>query len=146
MDRAAHINALLGRPYVAGATGPEAYDCYGLARHLQAVLFDRELPLFSLPADASRFAIASAIAVHPERQRWRETTLPVDGALAVMARQGCGFHIGVYLDLDGGTIVHATETVGVVAERPFYLCSPAARWRIGYFVPGTAAELSGGQP
>lgn len=131
--RAEHVNALLGRPYQAGGNGPESFDCYGLARHLQAAFFGRDLPVFTMPAEAGRFAIASAITVHPERARWREIAAPIDGAIAVMARQENGFHMGVFLDLDGGTIVHALEEQGVVAERPFLLTSPAARWQIGYF-------------
>lgn len=136
--RAAHINALLGRPYRARAMGMDAFDCYGLARHLQAEFFGRDLPLFQLPADAGRFAIASAITVHPERQRWREIAQRVDGAMVVMARQDCGFHLGVFLALDGGIVVHTIEQTGVVAESPFQLTSPAARWRLQYFGPESA--------
>lgn len=132
--RAAHVNSLIGRPYEAGAMGPDRFDCYGLARHLQREFFGRTLPLFQLPAEAGRFAIASAIAVHPERARWDEVERPVDGAVVVMAQQQCGFHMGVFLDLDGGLIVHTVEQTGVVAETPFQLRSPAARWRLKYLV------------
>lgn len=132
-DRAQHLNALLGRPYVARGMGPDAFDCYGLARHLQHVFFGRHLPLFSLPADAGRFAIASAIAVHPERGRWDKVDKPADGHMAIMARQDCGFHMGVYLDLDGGVIAHTLEQTGVVVDQPFRLSGPAQRWRISYF-------------
>lgn len=135
--RAEHVNELLGRPYEAGATGPDSFDCYGLARHLQAVFFGRELPLFTMPAEAGRFAVASAISVHPERTRWVEVAEPQDGAIAVMSRQDVGFHLGVFLDIDGGIIVHAIEIQGVSAERPFILSSPAARWRIAYHLPLT---------
>lgn len=133
-ERAAHVNSLLGRAYVAGGMGPDAYDCYGLARHLQVAFFGRDLPMFQLPAEAGRFAIASAISVHPERQRWRQIARPFDGAMVVMARQDCGFHLGVWLALDGGIIVHTLEQTGVVAETPFHLSSPAGRWRLQYFV------------
>lgn len=136
---AAHINGLLGRPYRAGAMGPEAYDCYGLARHLQTALYGRDLPVFQLPAEAGRFAVASAIAVHPERRRWTNVVHAVDGAIAVMARQDCGFHLGTYVALDGGLIVHTLEQTGVIAERPFHLAGPAGRWQLRYYVPGAAA-------
>lgn len=137
-DRAAHVNSLLGRRYEAGGMGPESYDCYGLARHLQAEFFGRDLPRFQLPAEAGRFAVASAIAVHPERARWVPVARPVDGAMVVMARQDCGFHVGVYLAMDRGLVVHTIEQTGVVAETPFQLASPAARWRLQYFVPEAA--------
>lgn len=134
-ERAEHLNALVGRPYIAGAMGPDAFDCYGLARHIQSEFFGRDLPIFQLPAEAGRFAIASAIAVHPERMRWSEIIQPVDGSMVVMARQGCGFHIGVWLALDGemGIIVHTIEQTGVVAETPWNLMGPSGRWRIQYY-------------
>lgn len=131
--RAAHLNGLLGRPYRAGGMGPDAFDCYGLARHLQHAFFGRALPVFQLPAEAGRFAVASAIAVHPERGRWQETASPRDGAMVVMARQDCGFHIGVWLDLQGGLVAHTIEQTGVVVETPWHLAGPAGRWRLQYF-------------
>lgn len=142
VDRAAYLNGLLGRPYRAGAMGPAAFDCYGLARHLQAAFFGRDLPRFQLPAEAGRFAVASAIAVHPERERWREVARPRDGAIVVMARQDCGFHLGVWLGLQqiGGLIAHTIEQTGVVTETPWLLAGPAGRWRLQYFVPGEATR------
>lgn len=133
VDRAAYLNTLLGRPYAAQAMGPDAFDCYGLARHLQREFFGRELPLFSLPADAGRFAIASAIAIHPERARWDRVEVPADGNVVVMARQDCGFHMGVWLALDGGVIVHTLEQTGVVIDQPFRLTGPGQRWRLSYY-------------
>ncbi|HEV7278387.1 MAG TPA: peptidoglycan endopeptidase [Devosiaceae bacterium] len=110
------INALIGRPYRLGAQGPEAFDCYGAARALQAGLFGREMPEFTMPGAAGRSAIAAAIAVHPERGRWREVPRPEDGALVTMARNLCGYHLGTWLREDGGIIVHSIENCGVVAD------------------------------
>lgn len=133
--RAVHLNTLIGRAYQRGAMGPDRFDCYGLARHLQSAFFGRDLPLFQLPSEAGRFAIASAIAVHPERSRWQDAHDPVDGAVAIMSRQECGFHMGVFLELDGGLIVHTVEETGVVADTPWQLAGPISRWRIQYCVP-----------
>lgn len=116
MDRASLINAIMGMPYDLGGRMDGAVDCYGCARLIQSRVFGREMPEFSMPADAGRIAIASAIAVHPERARWAEVDLPSDGALVTMARNDCGYHIGTWLDDDGGIIVHAMEGVGVVAD------------------------------
>lgn len=116
MYRADIVNALVGSPYRLGAAGPDAFDCYGLARHVQQALFGRDMPAFSMPGTAGRTAIAAAIAAHPERGRWREIDRPADGALVTMARNSCGYHLGVWLDEDGGLILHALEAVGVVAD------------------------------
>jgi hypothetical protein len=116
VNRVELINAHIGTPYDLGGRKPGSVDCYGSARHLQRVLFGRDMPDFAMPGEAGRTAIAAAITVHPERGRWREIDAPVDGALVTMARNQCGYHLGTWLDEDGGMIVHAIEDCGVVAD------------------------------
>lgn len=116
MDRVAFVNTLIGSPYKLGAQGPDRFDCYGVTRVLQATLFRREMPVFAMPGGAGRAGIAAAIAVHPERDRWREVEAPSDGAIVTMARNECGYHLGTWLADDGGVIVHALETVGVTTD------------------------------
>lgn len=110
------INSLIGTPYRLGAQGPEELDCYSCARMVQSRLFGRAMPDFAMPGEAGRLAIAAAISVHPERNRWQEIAVPVDGALVTMARNQCGYHIGTWIEEDGGMIVHAIEECGVVAD------------------------------
>jgi cell wall-associated NlpC family hydrolase len=116
MSRIDLINGLIGKPYALGAQGPDAFDCYSAARALQKALFGRDMPAFAMPGEAGRIAIAAAIAVHPERQRWREIAAPMDGCLVTMARHLQGYHLGTWLAEDGGMIVHAIETCGVVCD------------------------------
>lgn len=116
VDRASIVNALMGTPYRLGAQGPQAVDCYSCTTILQAKLYGRAMPAFVMPAQAGRSAIAAAIAVHSERRQWLEVDRPVDGAIVTMARNICGYHLGTWLDDDGGVIVHAIEEIGVVAD------------------------------
>lgn len=126
-DRAAIINALIGTPYRLGAQGPAEVDCYSATRLLQAALFGRDMPAFQMPAEAGRTAIAAAIFASPERGRWVEVAAPVDGCLVTMARNTVGYHLGTWLKEDGGTIVHAIEECGVVADTVMSL--EAVGWR-----------------
>jgi hypothetical protein len=127
MDRAAIINALMGRPYRLGAQGPEAFDCYSTVRALQLGLFRRDMPAFEMPSQAGRMAMAAAIAVNPERANWRETDRSVDGAIVTMARNLQGYHMGTWLSEDGGLVIHAIEDCGVVADTIMSL--EAVGWR-----------------
>lgn len=127
IDRTAIINGIMGTPYELGAQGPDLVDCYSAATMLQAALFGRAMPSFQAPAGAGRTAIAGAIAAHPERARWVEVDTPIDGALVTMARQNCGYHVGTWLEEDGGLIVHAIEECGVVADTIMSL--QAVGWR-----------------
>lgn len=110
------INALMGKPYRLGAQGPDAFDCYSTATWLQERLWRRSMPEFGMPAEAGRYAMAAAIAVHPERKRWVEIDAHVDGAIVTMARNSCGYHLGTFVIEDGGLIIHALEGTGVIAD------------------------------
>lgn len=116
MKRADIVNALMGTPYLLGAQGGDAVDCYSCTTILQLAIFGREMPGFAMPAQAGRSAIAAAIAVHSVRRQWVEVDHPVDGSIVTMARNICGYHLGTWLDDDGGVIVHAVEELGVVAD------------------------------
>lgn len=134
MNRSAIINAMMGAPYRLGAQGPDAFDCYSVARQLQRDLFGRDMPAFDMPGNAGRMAIAAAIAEHPERGHWAEIARPRDGALVTMARNGCGYHLGTWLAEDGGIVVHAIEGAGVCADTMLSL--QTAGWRrLRFHVP-----------
>lgn len=130
------LNSLIGRPYRLGAQGPDAFDCYSLTRYVQAVLFDRELPVFVAPEDAGMQAIAGFIATHPERRRWRPVHRPEDGALVSMFRQGIGHHIGTWLKEDRGIILHTTAGIGVSADSVFRMKCPPDCWtQFKFYLP-----------
>jgi hypothetical protein len=134
MDRVAFINSMIGTEYRLGAQGAGAVDCYSCATAIQSALFDRAMPAFEMPALAGRSAIAAAIAVNPERARWREVPEPVDGALITMARNVCGYHLGTWLAEDGGIVVHAIEECGVIVDTIQSLQTVGWR-RFRYHVP-----------
>jgi 6-phosphofructokinase len=96
-DRDDILGSILGKPYRLGAQGPQEFDCYSATRFVQRELFGRAMPAFTMPETAGRWAIASVIAVHPERMQWREIARPCEGALVTMARNTQGYHIGTWL-------------------------------------------------
>jgi hypothetical protein len=120
--RADALNAVLGRPWLANAKGPDAFDCWHLTAHIQAVIFGRILPTVSVPAAASWAWMIAAIESHPERQNWR--FVPADrmglvkagdGAVVLMARYDRPAHIGTWLKAEG-RVIHADARLGVVCE------------------------------
>lgn len=131
-ERSKFINSLLGRPYERGGQGPDTFDCYGLARYLQRELWGLDMPAFYMPGEAGRFTIAGAISAHPERKNWIEVARPKDGDLVSMAKQNLGYHIGQYVALEGGLIVHTLEDSGVTVDPSFNLRAMGWR-RIRYF-------------
>ena len=104
----------LGRPWVADAHGPHAFNCWTFARHVQRVHFGRTLAVVDvLPDDDA--AVRAAMLHHPERDNWRVTREPVDGDLVMAPLYTGDTHIGIWTPVDGGKIVQCARGWGVVA-------------------------------
>lgn len=118
-DRIAFLQALIGRPYKLGATGPDAFDCYGLARHVQENLYGVALPVLPFVAVTTRQQ-AEAMLNHPERGNWHE--IPEhearDGDLVLMGNVAKrDFHLGTFIvPATSGVVLHINEQSGVVVD------------------------------
>ncbi len=103
-----------GRPWASGAEGPAAFDCWGLVR---AVLRDRAgiaLPRIQVDGGDIR-AVVRAFKAHPELAHWREVEAPRELDAALMAQARHPVHVGLYLEVDGGRVLHCGDPYGVVA-------------------------------
>ena len=106
----------IGRPWHAGARGPQAYDCWGLFLAIQRVHFGRDLP--EIPVDANDLrTVMSTFRDHPERQRWTTVTSPIEGDAVLLRQSRHPVHVGVWLDVDGGGVLHAVKDAGVVFQK-----------------------------
>ena len=101
----------IGIPWVAGAQGPDAYDCMAFFRYIQSAHFGIEVPQIIAPDYDDQNAIADLFLTHPERQKWPRIAAPKHGC-AVMIRRP--MHIGTWLDIDGGGVLHCVRGAGVV--------------------------------
>lgn len=128
---AVELTTLIGLPWLAGARGPEAYDCWGLFLAVQRQHFGRDLP--QIPIDALNLrAVLDAFHGHPERQRWQPVSAAEEGDAVLMRQSRYPVHIGVWLDIDGGGVLHAVRHAGVVFQTLAAL--DAHGWRIeGYY-------------
>lgn len=100
----------IGIPYSDDGEGPDSYNCWGLLRHIQQVYFGKSLP--SVPignADAT-------LLIHNECIRQRQyfpVKMPIHGD-AVLLRAGLSPHVGTWLDIDEGGVLHALAGFGVI--------------------------------
>jgi NlpC/P60 family len=105
----------IGRPWIAGARGPKSFDCWGLFLWVQGTHFGRELPL--IPVDAlSLRVVLKTFNEHPERKRWQRVSAPKHGDAVLMRQSRYPVHVGVWLDIDGGGVLHCAQNVGVVFQ------------------------------
>lgn len=119
MDRIAFLQSLIGRPYRIGATGPDAFDCYGLSRHVQHALYGYELPVLPFVAATTRQQ-AEAMLNHPERGNWQEVDEhdARDGDIVLMGNVAKrDFHLGTFIvPATSGVVLHINEQAGVVVD------------------------------
>lgn len=101
----------IGTPWVAGAQGPEAYDCMGFFRHLQREHFGIEVPSIIAPDYEDASVLVALFGTHPERKRWVQIDKPEHGCASIIRTP---LHIGTWLDVDGGGVLHCVRGIGVI--------------------------------
>lgn len=112
-------NTYLGRPWIPGGRGPAAFDCWGLLVHVY-----REHYGWTVPAHIGHHAedVRENLRLFREEAaaaRWRsldKTEAPVDGDAVAMSMGRRFHHVGVFLDLDGGLVLHPMQGKGVMAN------------------------------
>ena len=107
-DAAAFVREVIFKPWRKLAEGPDAYWCWGLARVAQRRLADRELPIINCDPDDLR-AVIRLVQNHPLRDEWQQLKKPQHLDAVMMAHRNHPHHIGTWLALDGGVVLHATE-------------------------------------
>lgn len=106
---------LIGKPWVSGANGPEAFDCWGLLRHVLRERQGLELcPYGGVKetglADMLRTAQAETAA------HWVPIGQPEHLCGVGMSRGKRIEHVGIWLDEGAGGILHSHEGAGVVFQ------------------------------
>jgi cell wall-associated NlpC family hydrolase len=104
----------IGLPWKFGENGPDAYDCWGLLRHVMMFHFNTYMPEAPI-GDAE--GCASMFTENVVSGNWVPIDKPEHGA-GVLLRGGRLPHVGIYLDIDGGGILHSLEGWGVIFSRP----------------------------
>ena len=103
---------LIGRPYKRGGDGPDAYDCWGMVRHVFRVHHGIEMPPVAVADDSAdnvaaikRAAVASG---------WRPAEGEPQADDIVLMRGIDGRHVGVMVAADGALgLLHAVDGAGV---------------------------------
>lgn len=110
-----YLAAVMGRAYE-----PAGLHCWELVRSCERIVFDRELPPV-LVAPERMAELVGLMQMRKSYPGWREVEAPAHGAVVFMTRNGheasrAACHAGVWLDLDGGGVLHTDAPHGVVFE------------------------------
>lgn len=134
------LTRLIGKPWVANAKGPDAYDCFHLTQYVERTLFHRELADVELPNDLSWGKVFRLMETSPEFESWQEIiTSPgvmghvPDGAIVLMARGSFMAHLGVWFR-EERSVLHVDNPDGVRFDTLTSL--NAMGWRkLKFFIP-----------
>ena len=104
--------AYIGRPWVAGA-----HDCWAFFRAVQAEVFGRAIPAVDVDAASPAACVQAIATLAPPRAGWRplaEQEPAEEGDAVLLARRDRAAHVGVWIDADGGGVLHCQKGPGVV--------------------------------
>lgn len=110
---------LIGRPYRRGAHGPDAFDCWGLVRHVFAQIHGIEMPVIEVgqlddatPDNVAAIKRAAAVS------GWKpsDDAQPRENDIVLMNGID-GRHVGVIVAANGALLLlHCMEQVGVCVQ------------------------------
>jgi hypothetical protein len=105
---AAFVGQVIFKPWSEHGEGPDSYSCWGLAKAAQHALAGLTLPMVETdPHDVA--AVVRAIENSPLRAEWQDVARPRHLDLVRMSHSRRAHHIGTYLGIDGGGILHAAQ-------------------------------------
>ncbi len=135
----AYIQRLIGQPWERHGT-----HCWRLVAQIQRDLFGREVP-FGPPAVPGRAMRREMLGQDPAPYGWVEIDKPEHGAVVRMHRMGGNpkdlEHAGVYLELDGGIVLHTDRPHGVVPDTLLELAQRG--WVPRFLVPSPKGASDG---
>lgn len=108
----------IGIPWARGGTGPHAYNCWNFVRHIQLAHFGRDLPQVEVDEDRP-MTFVRTLYRHSTRRSWAATATPREGDCVEMGSGGTVTHIGIWVDVDGGGVLHCVQGMGVVFSNRF---------------------------
>jgi hypothetical protein len=109
----AWVSRYVGLPWVAYATGPHAYDCWGLVVKVSFEHFGRHCHRHIDTLTNNSRAIHNTIRQEIASGHWQQIDKPVDGSVVLLSLSRKFHHIGIWLDVNGGMLLHSFEGSGV---------------------------------
>ncbi|WP_374335543.1 NlpC/P60 family protein [Methyloversatilis sp.] len=104
----------IGRPWEKFSEGPDAFNCWTFFRYVQKHHFGRDLPAFEEVDALNLRQVIKKFSANEEQHRWVGTSTPVDGDAVLMSHGRHPTHVGLWLSVDGGGVLHCIQGEGVV--------------------------------
>lgn len=106
----------LGLPWTPQGFGPTEFNCWGLVWHIQKERYNREVPKHAFVSPYDRLRLTREMERATHGTEWIQLDKPQEGCVVGLSTSKLVYHVGVYLDIDGGRILHSCEGKGVLAQ------------------------------
>lgn len=131
------INAVVGKPWLDRAAGPNAYDCWGLVT--DSYLRIDGITLDSAPGYSEGEPIENIGSVFRDQLGWPEQARPTNGSVfCVYLANGAMVHVGRILSVTGIGFyaIHAAgkNNIGQVAAEPLRVLQARYGERLKYYI------------
>lgn len=104
------ITKYLGKAWVNGAQGPDAYDCWNLVRAIYKNEKNIDIPFFNVDA-LKPLAVRHAFQETNEYKNWRLVDDFADFDVVLLSQASRPHHVGIWFQ---GRLLHSVEGAGVV--------------------------------
>ena len=104
------ITTYLGQPWINGQQ-----DCWQLVRDVYRNQLQIDLPQIVVDAKNLR-AVLTEMESSPHLSDWISINKPEHWSLVFWSQHTRPSHVGVYLNVDGGRILHNTQRTGTVCQ------------------------------
>lgn len=103
-----------GKPWVSGAQGPDAYDCFALVRAVQRDVFGIDMPIIMVDA-LNADVVKKTFSDTSHYATWRQVDVPQEGDCVITkSSPDSPEHVGIWVDIDDGRILQCVFGSGVV--------------------------------
>ena len=106
----------VGKKHEIGGRGPDVFDCWGLLWWIYKHQFHIDVPTLPGVSSGSALSIHREMCKHIRHVDWYLIHQPEDGCAVAMSQSHAYHHVGIYLEADGGKILHCWDNNNVVAD------------------------------
>lgn len=99
--------------YIGDEYDAVTHDCWGFCRRVWAEQFSLDVPVVTVSGSNLR-AITRAFGNNPERANWRDVDFPQEGDAVLLAHSRYPSHVGIWVEADGGGVLHCQDPMGVI--------------------------------
>ncbi|MDB9741470.1 C40 family peptidase [Akkermansiaceae bacterium] len=111
------VTNTIGQPYEVGASGPHAFDCWGLVVSFYKEIYDLDLPTFSGFNIHSLNNVSHLMHNESHSGRWLEIDKPENGCVVMMSKSKVFHHVGVFVNFAGlESVIHAFDQMHVISH------------------------------